>query len=399
METKKLFYDNAYQVEFEATVLFCGKESQRYFVILDQTAFYPEGGGQPSDQGILVWRDRKSFEEKQTYVSDVQYKEENIRHYVEFPVEVGTQVKGNIIWDRRFDLMQQHSGEHLVSGFIHKLYGYDNVGFHMGEEVITIDLSGMIEKEQLVSIEQMVNSYIWTDQKTNIFFPNERERESLFYRSKKQLEGKVRIVEFPEGDCCACCGLHVKKTGEIGIVKLLSVKRFRSGARIEMVAGKRALRFLNEHYRENSQIAVLLSVKPTDTKEAVLRLQEENYGLKGKVIQLQKERITMRTEQCQGKKDVVIFEKDLEAGEIQKETDRILDTCEGICIVLSEKENHKGYQYAVGQRNGEIRDLVKEINQELQGKGGGKPSFAQGFLKTDRKTAEKFFKERSFTIL
>ena len=150
METKRLFYEDVYQKEFEAKVLLSGKDERGYYVVLDQTAFYPEGGGQPSDRGVLGT----------VQVEDVQYEGEEIRHYIKEPLEEGITVAGRIDWQRRFDLMQQHSGEHIVSGMIHEKYGYDNVGFHMGEEFIIIDLSGMLEKEQVEEIEKLVNAYI-----------------------------------------------------------------------------------------------------------------------------------------------------------------------------------------------------------------------------------------------
>lgn len=388
METKRLFYEDVYQKEFEAKVLLSGKDERGYYVVLDQTAFYPEGGGQPSDRGVLGT----------VQVEDVQYEGEEIRHYIKEPLEEGITVAGRIDWQRRFDLMQQHSGEHIVSGMIHEKYGYDNVGFHMGEEFITIDLSGMLEKEQVEEIEKLVNAYIWSDNNTHVFCPSEDERKTLPYRSKKELTGEVRLVEFPGADLCACCGLHVEHAGEIGLVKLISSKKFRDGVRIEMLSGRRALEYLNVHCRENTRVAVDLSVKPEETQAAVTHLQEEIFQLKGKILQLQNEKYEMWAKQCRGKGNVLVFANHLEAAEIRKCADAILNECGGICALLS-GDDENGYKYAVGEREGDVRPLIKEMNTVLSGRGGGKPFFAQGSLQGKREDIINLFRDKRFEVI
>ena len=388
METKRLFYEDVYQKEFEAKVLLSGKDERGYYVVLDQTAFYPEGGGQPSDRGVLGT----------VQVEDVQYEGEEIRHYIKEPLEEGITVAGRIDWQRRFDLMQQHSGEHIVSGMIHEKYGYDNVGFHMGEEFIIIDLSGMLEKEQVEEIEKLVNAYIWSDNNTHVFCPSEDERKTLPYRSKKELTGEVRLVEFPGADLCACCGLHVEHAGEIGLVKLISSRKFRDGVRIEMLSGRRALEYLNVHCRENSRVAVDLSVKPEETHAAVAHLQEEIFQLKGKILQLQNEKYEMWAKHCQCKGNVLVFADHLEAAEIRKCADAILNECGGICALLS-GDDENGYKYAVGEREGDVRPLIKEMNTVLSGRGGGKPFFAQGSLQGKREDIINFFHDKRFEII
>lgn len=461
METERLFYEDACRRDFTATVLSAGRDEHGSYMLLDRTAFYPEGGGQPADRGTLFFlseetRTNPSWDKKdqenteraerteQTeqaertagdsgeycHVLDVQLVEGGIRHYVDRLPVSGTQtrVRGVIDWERRFDLMQQHSGEHIVSGCIHRRYGYDNVGFHMGEDVITIDLNGLLDREQLAEIEAEVNGWIWEDHETRIFFPDDREREQLSYRSKKELTGEVRLVEFPGADLCACCGLHVKRGGEIGLVKLLSVKHFREGVRIEMVSGRRAFQLLNRSFVENGRISVALSVPPERTMEAVERLQEENYNLRGQILSLQNGRFQLRAEQCRGKGNVLIFENDLDPAQIRKEADAVLDVCGGICAVISleasgteergsdKKEKtaaEKGQahdqhntvrrkasgKYAIGERDGDVRALVRELNEALQGRGGGKPFFAQGSLQADREAIETFFSGKHFTVL
>ena len=423
MKTERLFYENVYLREFTARVLFCGEEERGCYVILDRTAFYPEGGGQPADTGVLlipsaeaeagsgnVAGERTAAEnrmvgEKNPKISvrDVQYVGDEIRHYVDVLPEVGSQVRGCIDWDRRFDLMQQHSGEHLVSGCIHSRYGYDNVGFHMGEDVITVDVNGLLDEKQLLEIEKQVNRYIWSNRPVRVFFPDEEERNRLPYRSKKELTGEVRLVEFPGGDLCACCGLHVEAAGEIGLVKLLSVKHFRQGVRMEMVAGGRAMRILHQHKTANSQVAAALSVKPEETPEAVRRLQEEIFALKGQITHFRQERFALRAEQCAGKGNVLLLEQGLSSSDIQKEADAVLDVCGGICAVISLEGNGQGKggpaRYAVGQRDGDVRALVQEMNGKLQGRGGGRPFFAQGSLQAEREQIRTFFAGKGFRVL
>lgn len=412
MGTKRLFYENVYLREFDAEILFCGEDEKGYYVILDQTVFYPEGGGQPADKGMLcpeaAGEVESAVKSRGIAVLDVQYAGQNgeeIRHYVEQPLPVGVRVHGSIDWARRFDLMQQHSGEHIVSGWVHKKYGYDNVGFHMGEDVITIDVNGLLDEAQLLEAEKEVNRYIWDNHRVRVFYPDEEEREALPYRSKKELTGEVRLVEFPGGDLCACCGLHVEASGEIGLVKLLSVKHFREGVRVEMVSGNRAFRLLRQHWEENSRIAAALSVKPDGTLDAVRHLQDEIYALKGQISALRQEQFTMRAGQCEGRGDILLLEAHLSPSDVRKEADTVLDTCGGVCAVISLEEPQTGAgsnpkaRYAIGQRDGDVRELVKEMNAALLGKGGGKPFFAQGSLQAGREEIKAFFVRKGFTVI
>lgn len=382
MKTERLYYINIYDTDFDARVISCGKDEKGCFVILDRTLFYPEGGGQPSDRGRLG----------EAIVIDVQEKDGELLHYVDTPLKEERTVSGSIDWERRFDLMQQHSGEHIVSGLVHAQYGYDNVGFHMGEEFITIDFNGMLTMEQVEALEQKANSYIWQNRKVHSFVATEEEKTTLPYRSKKELTGEVRLVEFPGADLCACCGTHVENTGEIGLVKLVSCHKFKQGVRIEMLSGKRAWQYMNLHWQQNSQISTALSVKPGETLAAVKREQEEIFQLKGRIMELEQDRYERIAGKCQGKGNVLLFEEGLSGVEIRKCTDAVLDTCGGICVLLSGNDK-EGYKYAVGERDGDIRALVKKMNEALQGRGGGKPFFAQGSLQASRQEVEGFFEE------
>ena len=234
MDARALFYQDSHLCRFTALVTGCHPMPDGWAVSLDRTAFYPEGGGQPWDLGTLG----------EAQVLAVTEQNGSIVHLCDRELPVGGEVAGCIDWPRRFDFMQQHSGEHLLSGLIHSRYGFHNVGFHMGAGVTTIDFDGVIPQEDLPSLEAAVNEAIWRDLPVRTWFASGQELEKLPYRSKRPLEGTVRLVEFPGMDLCACCGTHVARTGEIGLLKLLSWARFHQGVRMEMVCGRRALDYL-----------------------------------------------------------------------------------------------------------------------------------------------------------
>lgn len=382
-ETKRLYYEDVYKKEFTAKVLECRESKKGYEIILNQTAFYPEGGGQPSDTGILGGIN----------VKEVHEKDGELIHYTDGPLEVGMDVIGKINWGRRFDLMQQHSGEHIVSGLVHEAFGYDNVGFHMGSDVITIDFNGMLDEEQMAEIEAKVNQIIWENQEVDIFYPTEEELKNLDYRSKKELSGWVRIVRFPGADTCACCGTHVTRTGEIGMVKLLSVVKFREGVRMEMLSGKRVLDYLNMVNEQNRQISVKLSAKMDKTASAVARLQDENFALKGRVHALEEEFIVGEAAKWKEKENVLLFQEGMEAGSVQKLTDAILQVCKGRCAVFSRNADGS-YKYAMGEKDGDLRQFTKEMNAVLNGRGGGKPFFVQGSVQASEKEIRAFFENK-----
>lgn len=380
METGRLYYEDAYIKEFDTKVLKCREGENGYEIILDESAFYPEGGGQPCDIGSLG----------EAEVKDVQEKDGELIHYVDKALKEGSQVHGQINWERRFDLMQQHSGEHMVSGLVHEKYGYNNVGFHMGSDVITIDFSGVLNEEQLQEIEDRVNEKIWENTPVQITYPSESELENIPYRSKKELTGQVRIVEFPETDICACCGTHVAHTGEIGAVKFLSVVKFRQGVRVEMISGKRVIDYFSKIAKENSKVSVLLSAKPQETSKAVERLQEENFRLKGKIFDMEAEIFKAEAEKWAGAGSVLIFKKNMESDSVRKLTDAVMQTCCGCCAVFS--DNGDGtYKYAMGEKDGNLREFTKEMNQVLNGRGGGKPFFVQGSVSSSEEEIRKFF--------
>ena len=386
--TRKLYEEDAYLREFTAVVVDCRERKNGWAVELDRTAFYPEGGGQPADQGMIT----PVSSPESARVEDVHEKEGKVWHYVDRPLDTGTAVIGKIDWERRFDLMQQHSGEHIVSGLVHNRFGYDNVGFHMGSDVITIDFNGLLMEEDLQLIEREANQVIVSNALTEIFFPDPEELKELEYRSKKELTGKVRIVRFPGGDTCACCGTHVKRAGEIGVVKLLSVVEFREGVRVEMISGSRVLDWIRVIAGQNHLISVRLSAKPDQTAKAVERLGQENFELRGQIARLEAKEFARLAGDYSGKGDVLLFEEGLEADSVRRLADTVMQSCGGRCAVFSKKADGT-FMYAMGQAGGDLRALVKDMNQALSGRGGGKPFFVQGQVTAGEEKIREFFQK------
>lgn len=387
--TEKIYYNDVYCKEFSATVVDCRERKKGYEVVLDRTAFYPEGGGQPGDRGILI----VDNEALKITVTDTHERGEEILHYTDVFVEPGTNVTGKIDWDFRFDLMQNHSGEHIVSGLIHEKYGYNNVGFHMGSDLLTIDLDGEFTAEDMKEFEARANEIVWKNQPVDITVYSEEEVKAVEYRSKKELHGNVRIVTFPGADTCACCGTHVSCTGEIGLIKLISLQKFKGGIRMEMICGKRALEYVNHICEQNHQISVALSAKPKETAAAVLRLKETDAKNCFRLVAMENEMFARKAESLAGAGEVLLFEEGLSADGVRKLAVAVMEVCGGRCAVFS-GDDENGYKYAVGETNGDLRAMIKEMNTALNGRGGGKPFFAQGSVASSREEIEKFFASR-----
>ena len=261
LNTIRIYETDSHARRLQARVLSCEEGENGWLVELDRTIFYPTGGGQPCDTGTLGGAD----------VTETLLRGETVLHRCTAALPVGADVTGEIDWARRLDLMQQHSGEHLVSGLIHARFGYENVGFHLGADLVTIDFNGEVDEQALQELERAANEAVWADFAPHIWYPEPDELAHLPYRSKKALTGAVRLVQFGDIDLCACCGTHVARTGEIGLIKLFSTTHFRGGSRIEMACGGRALAVLNALCAQNRDISVRLSAKPA----AVARLASE----------------------------------------------------------------------------------------------------------------------------
>ena len=379
METRKLYYEDPFMRSFAATVLSCEEEKGGCAVVLDETVFYPEGGGQPYDTGTLGGAKVLAVHEKGGVIT----------HLCDRPLPAGARVEGEIDWARRFDHMQQHSGEHICSGLLCERFHCDNVGFHMGADVVTIDFNADISWDELMEIEQLANLYIYEDHPIDIQFYRGAELDKVEYRSKKPLEGDVRIVSFPGADCCACCGTHVVRSGQVGLVKFLSVQKFRDGVRIELLSGKRAHRYLSECWAKDGRIALALSVKRNGSFAGAERVLAELSGLKQGCAKLEESVFAQTAAQYEGKGDVLLFEDEMSGDSLRKLCDAVASVCGGRCAVFAGAEG--AYKYAIGHMGGDLRALTKQLNAALSGRGGGKPHFVQGSVSCRREDIETFF--------
>ena len=375
METQKLYYVDPHMQHFTAKVLSCEATKGGYQVILDATAFYPEGGGQACDLGTLGT----------ARVLDVQEQGHAVVHLCDSALEVGTTVEGAIDWARRFDLMQQHSGEHIVSGLVHSLFGWHNVGFHVGSETMEIDFDGPISPDALQDIETRANQAVWANLPIQCWYPSEEALPNTFYRTKKALPWPVRLVQIPGIDSCACCGVHVTHTGEIGLIKLISCVKFHQGVRITLCCGGRALALLQHIFEENRTVSQLFSAKIGQTGEAARKTADALAAEKLRANKLQTTLFDKIAMEYAGQGNVWRFEPELAPAQLRELADKIADQCSGWAAVLGGSEN--AYSICIVSRQGD----VKPVGLALGAKGGGKPGFFQGSLPAPRDQIETVF--------
>ena len=379
MEVKKLYYADSHLKDFSAVVTGCEAVKGGWAVTLDATAFYPTGGGQECDLGILGG----------ARVLDVKEQGENILHLCDTPLEVGAEVTGTIDWERRFDHMQQHSGEHLVMGQIYQKFGYHNVGFHMGGHLVTIDLDGPVTWEDLMEIERRTNQIICRNIPVKTWYPSPEELPNVKYRTKKQLPWPVRIVEFGGEDVCACCGTHVKSTGEIGLVKFVSCVKFKEGVRIEMASGRRATELYQQIFEQNRQVSQTFSAKILETGAAARKFNDMLTQEKYRAIGLQRKIFGAIAQSYAGRERAVHFEADLQPGQVRELADAIAEKTD-TAIVYSGCDA-TGYSICILSKTQDTRALGKAVNTALNGRGGGKPGAFQGSLKATKEQIEAFF--------
>ena len=368
--TERLFDKYPYETCFSSKVLNCEKGERGFWVELDRTLFFPEEGGQSPDKGVL---DGKQ-------VLDVEIEKECIRHLLEEEVEVGKEVDGTIDWTHRFSNMQQHSGEHIFSGTVHKWFGYRNVGFHLSDQIVTMDFDGILTEEDVDRIEDYVNSVIVANLPVEASYPTKEELETLSYRSKIEIEGQVRIVTIPGVDVCACCAPHVQRTGEIGQLKVMNLMNYKGGVRISFLCGFRAL----EEERLQGKILASLTKELTTNQESlvssVVKLKNQTISLNSKLMGVKQKLLEIELEKVPlEQKDVLLFESGLEDSVMRNGVNYLLERHEGICGIFSGDEN-TGYKFILGSSKRDCRLIAAALREKLQGKGGGTSVMIQGHV-------------------
>ena len=376
--TRKLYDGDSFLAEFSATVLACQETENGFAVELDQTCFFPEAGGQASDRGVLG----------KATVSDVQIQNGTIFHLTDRPLTVGETVLGKLDFARRFDFMQNHSGEHIVSGAVHRLYGLDNVGFHLSEDNVTLDFNGLLTREQLLTAEREANRAVTENAAFRTWYPEARELASLDYRSKKELDGDIRLVEIAGYDLCACCAPHVKTAGQIGLIKLLDTVKLRGGDRIVLKCGWRALADYNCKYDNCRDIGNLLSVKQEETAQAVRRLQEQLTEEKQKNA-AQKRRLIETMIALGDPEQRMVLENGLDGKELQLFADGLFRRKGGICGVFTAVPN--GFGFALCGEEQPLNAFFNEFRQHFSVRGGGRNGLIQGTVSASEESLKSYF--------
>ncbi len=384
MITKKLYYNDSYIFKFDATVLSCVKSADCYNIILDKTAFFPEGGGQKADIGTIG--NAKIF--------DVQEINGEILHYSKTPLNVNEKYNCEIDFNVRFHRMQQHSGEHIVSGIVNKLYGYDNVGFHMEESYVTIDFNGELTRQQLDDIEDKANEAIYKNYSVKCYFPDEENLSELNYRSKLELTQNVRLVEIENIDLCACCAPHVNNTGEIGIIKILDFMRHRGGVRLIMKSGYYALCDYRQKYRSVFDISNLLSAKQADVFAAVekqkTQLEDTDKAFnqyKLSVAKQAKDNLSL----CE---QIAFYITSGFTNDMMRELTNFAMKKRSLGIVFSGSDD-EGYSYIAGSETLDMKNVANSINTCLAGRGGGRDTMVQGKVSATKQQIINFINNYS----
>lgn len=417
----KLYYEDIYMTEFEAVVTDCTFDTNtgHYHLILDQTAFFPEEGGQVADKGTL----------NGYAVINVQIQNDVITHIVSVTeptadisakdtnsstdgsatvmFRVGSTVHGHIDWEQRFDFMQQHSGEHIISGLIHKHYGYNNVGFHLGLQEVTLDFNGELSLEQLRVIEAEANDIVWQNLPVEISYPSPEELQTLEYRSKLELTENVRIVEIPNTDTCACCAPHVAYTGQIGLIKITNVQSHRGGIRVNILCGKRAVTDYTEKQNSVSNISVQLSAKQAAVTEAVRKLKEDNLRLRelGNALQASlldyavttlpnpTGTLPSSTDTAKVCNNAILFVDLWNEIAIRNKVNELASGYPGYSAIFAGNDE-AGYRFIIGSTQRDCRQLAALLRQTFQAKGGGTAPMIQGTIHATKTALEEFLQQQ-----
>ena len=378
---KRLYYESSYIKNFTASVTGCRERKDgRWEITLDQTAFFPEGGGQPWDTGTLGGAD----------VLEVHERDGEVIHYTDRPLEAGSQVEGCLDWERRFDHMQGHSGEHILTGCIHRRFGYDNVGFHMGSEEITIDFNGLLTGEELDEMEREANEAIYRNLPVQILTPSPEELENMEYRSKKELSGQVRITVIPGVDVCACCGTHVEHTGEVGLIKVLGMIHYKGGVRISLLCGQKALLHTAKRQKQIASLSVLLAAKQDEVPAAVERLKAEKEKLEMELSRMRQAQTEAKAAALPERSGGLAVFEEMDPVQLRRYCTLLYEGGKGD-IVLACARRGDGCLYVLGSSKRDMRSFSKKLNGLLRGKGGGSSLMAQGTFQAEEEEIRRAF--------
>ena len=387
MEKTICLYDSQpYEVAFEATVLSCEslqrEQEMVYEVVLDRTMFFPEQGGQTPDKGTLGG----------AKILDVQIRDGVVTHTVDASLAVGKRVQGMVDWDYRFSNMQQHTGEHIFSGIVYETYGFHNVGFHLSDSVVTMDYDGVIPPEEISDIEMRANQVIADNLPVEVEFPTPEALKQLEYRSKKELEGPVRIVTVPGVDVCACCAPHVRRTGEIGLIKVMDAQHYKGGVRISILCGFRALEAFRQQERILAELTGLLSANPQQLPERVRQLKQTSHEQAYRLLQLQEPQLMERVKTADANMGhVFVFSDPVDANVMRRVVNELTVQHNGFCGVFAGNDAD-GYQFVIGSRKEDCQGMATLLRETCTAKCGGSTKMIQGTLPTTKECIKSTFK-------
>lgn len=375
-----LFYHDNKLFEFDSVVVDCAEFDDCFGVILENTGFFPEAGGQYADHGEL-----NGIE-----VSDVQLTEKGIVHFVKKEIPKGSAVHGKLDKEERLKKERNHTAEHIISAIVFKLFGYDNVGFHMGENAMDVDFNGAFTPDDLGRIEVLANKAVRDNLEVKTYFPTKEELEQISYRSKLELESP-RIVEIVGLDLCACCAPHVSSTGEIGFIKIIDSCKNRGNTRLTLLAADDAVEYVLNVTRDASKSAAILSSKPYSVSTALEKkmkgiddLTKENGDLKRKLAEV----VSDNLKETDGY--LVVFTESYVSKEVLNKGIKLAK--KGVCV-FSESVNGEGFSYSLASETEDMRVLGAKLNKEFNGKGGGKPEAVMGRITAGKKQIEEFFEK------
>lgn len=376
----KLYDEDSYINEFWASVTSCEKREDGYAVALDKTAFFPTAGGQDCDTGTIDGE----------MVLRVEIENDMILHILEKPIEEGKRVFGKIDWSLRLRKMQHHSAEHIVSGLAHALFGAENVGFHLGDKEVTIDYDKVLTPDEVLKLETAANEAVRKNIEITAVYPTDEKLQKIDYRSKLELTENVRIVTIPQVDICACCAPHVKSTGEIGVIKLKDLMHHRGGVRLRMICASDALSDYQNKAENALRISNLLSAKQEEIADSVERVIAENSDLKQKIAAISKQLATLKAEEIpETTGNICVFEDGLDTDGLRILANEGKKKCKVFAVLSG--NNKSGYNYIIASDSVNLREVAKDANAKLSGRGGGREDMIQGFFGATKEEIEDFF--------
>lgn len=367
--TQKLYDENSYIKEFEAVVVSCTKHDDYFEIILDKTAFFPTSGGQMGDSGYI----------EDAIVSETYYldkSETEIIHKTNKAFDVGTNVFCKLDFDKRYTKMQNHTGEHIISGIIHNMFGYENVGFHLSNDsYFTCDYNGYIDPSTLSQIEKEVNLVIYQEKKVKAYYPD--DISNLNYRSKKPIDGKIRIVSIEDTDMCACCAPHVSNTGEVGILKIIDAIKYKGGIRITCVCGLDAYLDYKRRVDTEKELSILLNSNEKELVSAVKDQFENINKLKSEVSKLKNQLFdSIVLSIPNNEKRHIQFFENYSMDDLRQFSNKVVDKTNGTCLALSETE--KGFLFILISKDLNVLDIKQNMQANLNRKCGGNSSMISG---------------------